>query len=123
MRWLAVAVVLLAGCTDPSVPSGGVEGAAMMGPTCPVERDPPEPGCEDRPFVGELEVVTSHGGKARLTFQTASDGTFRVRVSPGTYEIRSPSGTAMPPTCGSPPFNVAEDAYTPVAVSCDTGIR
>lgn len=119
----ALAIALLAGCTSAPSPTGGVEGTASVGPTCPVERDPPEPGCEDRPYDGELAIVKSPGGTQVSTFHTATDGSFRVAVAPGSYEVRSPAGTPSPPTCGSEAFTVIAGAYTVIVVSCDSGIR
>ncbi len=118
-----LAIILLAGCSNPPASDGGVEGTASVGPTCPVEQDPPEPGCEDRPYDGELAIVKSPAGTGVSTFHTDPDGSFRVAVAPGAYEIRSPAGTASPPTCGSEVFTVVAGAYTAIVVSCDSGIR
>lgn len=120
---LAVLALLVSGCTrgGPPAPRGTVEGTALMGPTCPVEREPPESGCEDQPYAGELEAVPAGSGHATARFSSGDDGRFEVPLPPGDYTLRSP--TAMPPTCSSPPFTVAAGQTVHVDVSCDTGIR
>ena len=37
----------------------GVRGVAMLGPTCPVMRNPPDPQCADKPYQGNLVLTTS----------------------------------------------------------------
>jgi hypothetical protein len=124
MRWLAVVLFLsLGGCTSGPDLTGWVEGTALIGPTCPVERDPPEPGCEDRPYHGGLAVFRSPAGSFVSSFVTQENGTFRIGLPPGTYEVRSPAGTSTPPTCSSPPFTVSENGFVAIEVSCDSGIR
>lgn len=121
---LAVAV-LLAGCTrfqPADEPSGGAEGQVLIGPACPVERDPPEPGCEDQPYATALEAVRGGDG-ARFRFSSGADGRFRVPLPAGDYAVRDAEGSQQPPTCSSPPFTVTAGAYTHVEVACDSGIR
>ena len=120
---LVAAMALLAGCATSEEPSSGIFGTVLYGPVCPVEQDPPEPGCEDRPYRAHLEVATAEGGRTVKEFESQADGTFRVAVAPGAYLIRSPSDSSAPPSCASEGFVVAEGRYTEVAVQCDSGIR
>lgn len=112
---------LFAGCSSTPAPDSGIEGTAMMGPTCPVQQNPPDPNCADKPYVGKL-VVSDHGGVAIQEFTTGQDGTFRVAVPPGGYHITGPTAQSLP-SCSSDAFVVVAGAYTPIDVSCDTGIR
>ena len=123
MRWRpAILLCLLAGCTSGPDLTGHVEGTALVGPTCPVESDPPEPGCEDKPYQGGLVLVRSPQGTVAASFPTRDDGSFRVGAPPGDYEIRSPSGATLP-ACSSPPFAITANAVVRVEVTCDSGIR
>ena len=100
----------------------GVEGVATLGPTCPVQRIPPDPSCADKPFTSQLKVVNGSGATVK-TFTPDSTGAFRVVLPAGTYSITQ-AGTSMLPRCSSPSFTVlANKPATGVAVSCDTGIR
>jgi hypothetical protein len=121
----ALALLAVAGCMAGPPAGTGVQGTVFLGPTCPVQRDPPDPQCADRPYAADLALTTPDGRLAK-TFSSDANGTFRVDVEPGTYIIRSaqqdaPSHPACSSTDGS--FVVAAGAYTTVQVSCDTGIR
>ncbi|HSD12348.1 MAG TPA: Gmad2 immunoglobulin-like domain-containing protein, partial [Patescibacteria group bacterium] len=41
--------------------STGVRGTVTIGPTCPVERIPPEPGCAPKPYATTLRIATAAG--------------------------------------------------------------
>ncbi|HET8571999.1 MAG TPA: hypothetical protein VFN14_08925, partial [Candidatus Limnocylindria bacterium] len=52
---------LLAGCLAPDTPAAGtgrLEVHAVAGPVCPVETQPPDPGCTPRPVAGATVLVT-----------------------------------------------------------------
>ncbi|MEA3199097.1 MAG: hypothetical protein QOE90_525 [Thermoplasmata archaeon] len=130
VRLLLLALVLaLAGCLSapapaPSTSGSGIFGTAMLGPTCPVERAPPDPACADRPFAGNLTVTSADGATSLARFVTRADGTFNVTLAPGTYAIRGAENPNGLPRCASDgPFTVRAGAWTEVNVSCDTGIR
>src|SRR5688500_17570754 len=103
-RILAIASLLglASGCILPGDAAGtsGIHGIAMVGPTCPVERDPPDPECKDRPYSGPLVVVTPDDRVVK-EFESAENGTFRVTVAPGEYHVRSKQ-MGNPPTCSTP---------------------
>lgn len=100
----------------------GIFGVATIGPTCPVERDPPDPACADRPYEGMLRVSRTDGGEGG-SFSTDAAGAFNVSLTPGEYLISSPND-ATPPTCSAPgPIIVVRGEWTRVPVSCDSGIR
>lgn len=124
---LLVLSLLMTGCLQGDVPAepltSGIQGRVWVGPTCPVERDPPEPGCEDKPLATRL-VVMSPDLKRRITeFESAENGTFRVGVPPGDYAIRSASQNSTPPSCSTDTIRVAVNNYTEVRIDCDSGIR
>ena len=110
-------------CPGAAVSKSGVSGKAILGPTCPVERIPPDPACAPKPYHGSLAVTSTDGSIVVASFETADDGSFTVELPPGEYAIRSPLGAPMLPRCSSDIFTVNSGAYTDVPVSCDTGIR
>lgn len=126
MRALAFAIALAlgpAGCVYGGGDVGsGIYGVATIGPTCPVEREPPEPACADRPFEGRLEVRRLDGGVVGV-FSPDAQGRFNVSLQPGEYALRA-AGDAHLPTCASAePIRVLAGAWTRVVVACDSGIR
>lgn len=121
---LALLVGLLAGCLAPQAPDSGVEGVATLGPTCPVQRDPPDPACADKPFQGNLTATSADGQREVARFATGPDGRFRVALAPGEYAIRNAQDPNGLPRCSSEgTFVVRAGAWTRADVACDTGIR
>jgi hypothetical protein len=104
--------------------SSGIQGIAMLGPTCPVMKNPPDPQCADKPFETSLVVTTADGVKILKTFSTAKNGAFSVALPAGEYAVRSASSAPLYPRCASSDTIVVKSgAYTSINISCDTGIR
>ncbi len=135
-KQLALAVCLLAlmgaGCLPAAnvsntsgggttVTDSGVRGTATIGPTCPVERMPPDPACADKPYAGSFTIKTKSGTTV-TTFSSAADGSFSVSLSPGTYEVNLSAGSVMP-SMASQEFTVVAGAFTQLELSVDSGIR
>lgn len=116
---VATVVVALASST------GGVSGLIHVGPTCPVERMPPDLACADRPYVNAKVTIRSKAS-GTLAGQSVSDanGGFRVALPPGTYtvDVASPTNNILP-RCGAVDATVNANEFTSVDVSCDSGIR
>jgi hypothetical protein len=105
--------------------SSGVTGKISVGPTCPVERIPRDPLCDDRPLVG-AKVVARLKATMQVVRQAVSDqnGGFNLALPAGTYVIETtPADGGMFPTCGAVEVTVKSGAVSGVAVSCDSGIR
>ena len=122
---LALALALaVAGCAAPTDDDAatGIEGMVLLGPTCPVESDPPDPACADRPYSTELDVRTLDDRFVKA-FRSGEDGRFQVALAPGQYRVASPEASASPPHCGSEAFTVRLGETTHVDVACDSGIR
>jgi hypothetical protein len=98
----------------------GVRGYAHVGPTCPVERMPPDPACADRPYAGTF-VVNSLSGLRVAEFTTGADGQFALALPPGSYNLRL-AGTAAMPSMAMQPFTVGS-GWTTVDLALDSGIR
>ena len=104
--------------------ASGVTGTVTAGPTCGVQRDPPDPACADRPVVGAVLVFTDAAGTEVKRVTSGADGAFSVELPPGAYHL-----TAQPVEglMGTPaPMDVevaAGQPLTELQISYDTGIR
>jgi hypothetical protein len=101
----------------------GIMGVVVLGPTCPVMRDPPDPACADQPYATSLVVLSKDGARTIKNFASALDGSFTVYLSPGEYLIGSAPDEGMLPRCSSDVFTITSGMFAFVQVSCDTGIR
>ncbi len=119
-------MVALAACQStpratPTPTRGGVEGQVLMGPACPVVREG-EP-CPDQPYQALIVVLDAQGREVQRIL-CAPDGTFRINLPAGEYRLRvqNPDGSAYPM-----PLEVAvqvrADAFTPLTLTLDSGIR
>jgi hypothetical protein len=103
---------------------GTVYGTVLLGPTCPVASDPPDPQCAEKPYGTSLAITTIDGSQVITQFSSDENGTFSVEVPPGSYAIRSAAVANVLPFCQrNGTFTVGVNDSTEVTVSCDTGIR
>lgn len=102
----------------------GVSGTVMLGPTCPVERDPPDPGCADRPYATQVSIYRA-GDMARVVASVRSNaqGAYSLSLSPGQYVVRAGDSASMLPRCGEVAVTVPPTGYVTTNISCDSGIR
>src|SRR5437764_11964512 len=99
----------------------GIRGEATAGPTCPVERYPPDPQCRDRPYQATVRVRRKRTGEAVKDFTARKDGAFTVRLRPGAYRLE-PANTGFPR--GTPrDVTVHAHKFDHVHLEYDTGIR
>jgi hypothetical protein len=121
----AFALALLAtgavGCSTAAPaasPSSGIDGQAILGPTCPVQRA--GQSCA-KGYATTLVVYRAKGHRRVKTVRTTSDGHFRVVLSPGRYVLEG--ARPGPPLARSTTAVVLPQRFTRVTVSFDTGIR
>ncbi|MFZ2694055.1 MAG: hypothetical protein WAX85_02075 [Minisyncoccia bacterium] len=109
---------------SPTKTTSGITGTVLLGPTCPVMRDPPDPQCADRQYqTDKLVLLTSPGLKLVQKINSGKDGKFTVEIPPGEYSIQS-SGKITFPYCGSGGvIEVIAGKFSEITVYCDTGIR
>ena len=120
---VSLSLAALAAC-DPRVRAAGPTGAtgtAHVGPTCPVERTPPDPACADRAYAGAFVVESARGGRVAY-FTSDASGHFTVALPPGDYTVRLRDGNAMP-SLAPVAFSVRGDAWTTLDLALDSGIR
>ena len=134
---LTLAAVVLAGCLGPDTPTSGTPGQgtpgpvgvleihAVAGPTCPVEREPPDPACRPRPVSGARAVVTPADGREIAVGQGTTDerGVLVLEIAVGQYLV---GASEVEGVFGSPqnvPAEVSAGRTTSVLLEYDTGIR
>jgi hypothetical protein len=103
--------------------SSGIIGNVLLGPTCPVVRNLPDPQCADKPYKTSLVVTTVDGAHVLATVTSDTDGTFRVAIPPGEYAVRAAASANILPRCNEQLVVVPVDAYATATIQCDTGIR
>ena len=127
----SAALFLVTACTRPAGSSASaiagqsVSGRATAGPTCPVERNPPDPACAARPVAGAILIIQdAASGREVARVTTDRDGRFLTALAPGAYRL-VPQPVSGLMGGGRPlDFQVsAGRAPAPLEVSYDTGIR
>lgn len=102
--------------------SSGIRGTVMAGPTCPVERNPPDPACADKPLQTLVSIFrTSDLAHAVAQVSSNASGTFEASLPSGNYMVSA--GGSNLPRCPQTPATVRQGAYTAITIGCDTGIR
>lgn len=102
--------------------TSGVRGTVLLGPLCPVMRDPPEIGCEDQPYQTTVSAVRKRSSSVAFSGKTDATGRFELMLPPGEYQL-SAKGGDMVPRCAPISVTVTKDTFSKAAISCDTGIR
>lgn len=111
--------IMFSGCSVKPQQDAGIEGRVMRSPTCP---GPVRPGriCE-APFSAVF-FVQDREGQQVATFETDTDGRFRVSLPSGAYTV-VPSDEAPVRRGQAKDVTVADEDYTQLSLVFDTGIR
>ena len=126
---LALLAAAAVGCSSQPDGSGttgpryAVSGYAHAGPTCPVEQDPADSACDDRPVAGAVLIVRTSAGEVAAEVTTRSDGTFTVNLAPGSYTLAPQPVEGLLGTPGEQRLLVVDAPLAGIDVSYDTGIR
>ena len=128
VRLLLIALVVsLAGCAQAvsSAPRSGIAGRVIEGPTCPVERIPPDPRCAPRPLKATLRIRALGGSGTTTVVRSAANGRFSVALRPGVYRVTAQQiGHSPFPRPPAPEqVRVTAGHMTHLTVRYDTGIR
>jgi len=101
-----------------------VSGQVTVGPTCPVERIPPDPNCADKPYVTTVQVIEVGSPQSApfATAKTNEEGKYSVSLPPGKYALQPVGGSVMP-RCETKEITVLSLTPMSVNLSCDSGIR
>lgn len=105
--------------------NGTVVGRVILGPTCPVERIPPDPACAPKPFTTAIDIWSTWTGSSYQPVSTNANGLFKLSLPPGAYSlaVSQPSGSSPYPRCTAIEISVVAKKSKNVTVNCDTGIR
>jgi hypothetical protein len=108
--------------TSATSTDSGIRGVVTLGPTCPVERIPPDPNCADKPYQTLVTIFrTSDPTHALLLVNSDASGKFSASLPPGEYTLGA--GESKLPRCDHPQVTVEPHTFVSMIVSCDTGIR
>lgn len=119
---IGLLVIVVTGCGRPSGPGFEVSGIALAGPVCPVETDPPDPGCAPRPVsAATIEAHDSTGSSVASTV-TGDDGRFAMTLPAGEYTIVAAPVEGLMGTPAPVQVTVAGEVDIGV-LAYDTGIR
>lgn len=105
--------------------NGIVRGEVLLGPTCPVERIPPDPACAPRPYKSTINIWNTYTGSNYRPVATDSFGKFKLSLAPGSYSLKvsSPPNGSLFPRCGELNIVVSAKRSQNISLNCDTGIR
>jgi hypothetical protein len=122
------ALVFISSCEkQPGREAGLLEGKITIGPICPVEKIPPDPGClptTETYTAYPVSVWTSNGTKKIVQINPALDGSFSNELAPGTYLVvlekdqNGPGGSNLPVK-----VTIVSKNTTVLNIDIDTGIR
>jgi hypothetical protein len=100
-----------------------VSGVVTAGPVCPVEQDPPDPGCADRPVAGASLLVLDDAGGVVSQVVADADGRFRLSLPAGHYTLQPQPAEGLIGTAPNQEFNAGPGTTVSLVVVYDTGIR
>ncbi|MAF79909.1 hypothetical protein CL629_02390 [bacterium] len=102
----------------------GVSGRVLLGPTCPVMKDPPDPSCADKPFVTTIQVIEVGSPKSSpfSVVESDKDGEYKVILPPGEYSLQA-VGDIPFPRCEWGTVTIESSTMLELDLLCDTGIR
>lgn len=101
----------------------GIRGTATAGPTCPVQKNPPDMACAPRPVAGAVVRILDAAGTLVARTTTGADGTFFVDLPTGRYVVEPQAVVSLMGTAGPQTVTVDAGRASAVQLDYDTGIR
>ncbi len=95
-------------------------GYVTVGPSCPVVRVGYP--CPDRPFAGQLTVLTADGSQTVGQAQADATGYFTIALPPGHYILR-PEPAGLLSRAAEVPVIVQAHQFTRQDIVYDSGMR
>ena len=107
--------------------TGFLEGKISIGPICPVETDPPDPGClptAETYKAYPVSVRTLEGNRKVTQLNPALDGSFTAGLLPGSYMVILETGQNKIGSSNLPVIvTINSQNKTILNIDIDTGIR
>lgn len=123
--FLVVACLAACNAGATAAPTYALQGAAVAGPTCPVEPASPLPGqCAPRAVAGAVLVITNAAGQEVTRVKTDGSGAFTAAVPAGSYIITPQPVVGL--MIVAPPVSVTigpSGGPGSIALQYNTGIR
>ena len=123
-----VSLLLNSGCDKQFTQEVGfLKGVISIGPLCPVERDPPDPGClptYETYKAYPVSIWSSNGRRKIAHVNPALDGSYKIELNPSKYSVIL--GTSQNSIGSSNlPAEVVIISHTETVlnINIDTGIR
>jgi len=106
--------------------NGTIIGNISIGPICPVEKDPPDPGClpTAETYKAWPVYIGSLNGSVKTLISPGADGSFLMELAPGKYYLtleKQQNGIGS----SNLPMEVIVNPgkETDISIEIDTGIR
>ena len=121
----STATIIVSNSSGATDARGSVLGYVHLGPTCPVEKFPPDPKCADKPYANaKVELLLKNTGVLVKSVLTDTAGNFETKLEAGVYTaVIYQKTTSSLPSCPVVEFVVKENQSTGIEIACDTGIR
>jgi len=120
-------ILVVSGCGNDSVTENGfLEGTVSIGPLCPVETDPPAPGClpmAETYKAYPVYVCTPNDSKKIVLISPELDGSFKIELAPGKYLVILDKEQRIGSSNLPQEVTVKSMETTVISVEIDTGIR
>jgi len=125
---LLMGLLLNTGCDKLSTQDEGIlQGKISIGPICPVETDPPDPGClpTAETYKAYPVSVWMPDGRRKITLLEPSlDGSYKTDLEPGKYLIKLEIDSGNIGSSNLPvEVNIMSGEMTTLNIDIDTGIR
>ena len=126
----AIFIAVVFACTEKNLVSGSgiLKGKISIGPICPVQKDPPDPGClpTAETYKAWATAVWTVNKKTKIaTLNPSLDGNYQLGLPSGDYIIdfevartNGVGGSNLPAT-----ISISNINTTTFNVNIDTGIR
>jgi hypothetical protein len=122
---LVMLAALIASCGNETPTDTGfrVTGHAHAGPVCPVQQDPPDPACADKPVIGATLVIVDEAGDEVAVIRTDTAGNFEAMLLAGNYTLVPQPVDGLLGTAPPQSFTTGRGLAPALDVAYDTGIR
>ncbi len=120
--------LFFSGCEDQiSQEAGFLEGVISIGPICPAETDPPDPGClptAETYKAYPVSIWTANARRKITQINPALDGSYKTELNPGAYLVILGTASNRIGSSNLPvEVTITSQEKTVLNIDIDTGIR